>query len=153
MEIMDLKEQPEHASALAHWHYREWFQLYPQETIEDFFTDISSCLRDGIVPSTFIAKNDDLLGSVSIIEHDMDTRPELTPWLANVFVTPENRGKGIATRLIKHAMLAAGKAGLERLYLFTPDNEAFYRKLGWSTLCKERYQGHDVAIMQVRLEN
>lgn len=28
------------------------------------------------------------MGSAAIINNDMDTRPELTPWLASVFVAP-----------------------------------------------------------------
>ena len=38
------------------------------------------------------------------------------------------------------------------LYLYTPDREAFYLKLGWKQITSERYHGHDVTIMEADLE-
>ncbi|HIJ58077.1 MAG TPA: GNAT family N-acetyltransferase [Deltaproteobacteria bacterium] len=32
----------------------------------------------------------------------MATKPELTPWLASVYVKPEARGKGVSSLLVKH---------------------------------------------------
>lgn len=153
VKILNLKDAPEYCDALAQWHYTEWAPLYPEENLEVFRADMQSCLGDGIVPSTYIAIERTLVGSVSIIARDLATRPELTPWLANVFVAPAHRGQGIAAALIKHAMTAARAAGLRTLYLFTPGTESFYRKLGWSLLSREQYQGHEVAVMEARLND
>ena len=46
----------------------------------------------------------ELFGSAAIIEHDMDTRMELSPWLASVFVAPEFRKRGIGSKLVTHVM-------------------------------------------------
>ena len=48
-----------------------------------------------IVPMTLIALlNGELAGSCRICEDDFDgARPNLTPWLATLFVLPEYRGK------------------------------------------------------------
>ena len=153
MKILDLKQDSGHCETLARWHYREWANLYPDERLEDFLADLRACLADGIVPSTYIALDDGLLGSVSIIARDLYSRPDLTPWLANVFVLPDHRRAGLGSALIMHAMQAARTAGLKCLYLYTPGNEAFYHRLGWSTLCRERYHGHEVAIMHAKLDN
>lgn len=106
---------------------------------------------DDLIPSTFIAKENNLMGSASIIEQDMDTRPELTPWLASVFVAPEYRNNGVGSSLVKHIMQTAKQAGIEKLYLFTPDRETFYEKLGWQVLSREIYRGHSVTVMYIKL--
>ena len=42
-----------------------------------------------------------LLGSAMLIAHDMDTRPQWTPWLAGMVVAPEFRGRGIGAALVE----------------------------------------------------
>jgi N-acetylglutamate synthase-like GNAT family acetyltransferase len=81
----------------------------------------------------------------------MDTKPELSPWLASVYVLPEHRQKFIGSNLVLHIMNQAKKAGIETLYLFTPDKEHFYQNLGWQTVSEEIYRGHLVKVMQVNL--
>ncbi|NOU13132.1 MAG: GNAT family N-acetyltransferase, partial [Methylococcaceae bacterium] len=82
-----------------------------------------------------------------------DTRPELTPWLASVFVAPKHRNNGVGSQLVKNVMQQAKEAGINELYLFTPDRETFYQKLGWSVLAKEDYRGHAVTVMSVKLSD
>ena len=75
----------------------------------------------------------------------------MSPWLASVFVSPENRGKGVGSKLVIRVMEKAKEAGIPVLYLFTPDKEGFYQKLGWQTISKEAYRGQLVTVMQVNL--
>jgi N-acetylglutamate synthase-like GNAT family acetyltransferase len=49
-------------------------------------------------------------------------------------------------------MAQAQTAGIDRLYLYTPDKADFYLKLGWSTLYQRPYHNLDVSIMQVQLD-
>ncbi len=57
---------------------------------------------------TFVASaSGNLLGSAMLVAQDMDTRTDLTPWLASVFVAPEHRRQGIATKLIAQVVDAA----------------------------------------------
>ena len=48
-------------------------------------------------------------------------------------------------------MREAKQAGIETLYLFTPDRVSFYEKLGWQILKEEVYRGHLVTMMSARL--
>lgn len=50
-------------------------------------------------------------------------------------------------------MTQAKNEGINKLYLFTPDNKAFYLKLGWTIMCTEQYHGHQVTVMQAILNN
>lgn len=115
---------------------------------------MSAHLNDDLLPSTFIAKeNGVLLGSAALVESDMDTHKELTPWLASVFVSPGARRKGVGSSLVKHIMATAKQAGFNELYLFTPNMEPFYKQLGWMRILKEDYRCETVTIMSVRLND
>ena len=71
-----------------------------------------------------------MVGSASLIAQDMDTRPELSPWLASVYVAAEHRRQGIGSALVRRVAQEAAALGVETLYLFTPDQEHFYARLG-----------------------
>jgi N-acetylglutamate synthase-like GNAT family acetyltransferase len=152
VETINLKDEPEHLATLARWHHHEWSFLNPGETLKDRMLRMQPYLNTDFIPSTFIAKDKSLLGSAAIVMNDMDTRPQLTPWLASVFVTPENRRHGIGSKLVSHVMTQARHQGIDTLYLFTPDKQNFYAKLGWTIKSIEQYQGYEVSIMQTRLD-
>ena len=151
-EIFNLKDEPENLEKLASWHQDEWSYLNPGENLAVRITRMQSYLNNEFIPSTFIAKDKTLLGSAAIVSQDMKTEPPLTPWLASVFVRPENRKQGIGRKLVLHVMTQARKEGIDILYLYTPDQVSFYSKLGWSVLDECQYKGSDVTIMQVRLD-
>lgn len=152
VEIINLRNEPEHIATLARWHHHEWSFLNPGETLEDRILRMQPYLNTDFIPSTFIAKDKSLLGSAAIVANDMDTRPHLTPWLASVFVTPKNRRQGVGSKLVLHVMTQARREGIDTLYLFTPDKQTFYARLGWIIIATEQYQGHEVTIMQTRLD-
>jgi len=81
----------------------------------------------------------------------MLSHPELTPWVASVYVRRAARGSGVGSALIRHIMQRAARGGLGTLYLFTPDRVEFYRRLDWVELSRELYQGVPVTLMQVDL--
>ena len=86
-------------------------------------------------------------GTASIYVHDMDTRPDLSPWLAAVYVAPAYRKQGIGSALVKAVESAAQQIQIARLYLFTPDQEHFYARLGWSVLERVEYRHQTVVVM------
>jgi GNAT superfamily N-acetyltransferase len=149
MEIVDLKTVPQFLPQLAQWHHAQWTYLNPDRSLAQRIADMQPHLESGLIPSTWVAiENNCVLGSASIVHDDMDTHPELAPWLASVFVAPEYRRRGIAAKLVKRVMSEAQKSGIERLYLFTPDQAKLYAGLGWQVLKEERYHDHLITIMQ-----
>ena len=152
MPIINLAKEPQHIPTLAQWHQTEWASLNPGQTLAQRIDKMQHYLDNNFIPSTFIYKHhDQLAGSAAIIENDMEIKPELTPWLASVYVKPEFRRQGIGAKLVKNLMAQAKAAGLENLYLFTPDQAGFYKKLGWMVMQDEYYRGHQVTIMRVSL--
>lgn len=154
MRVENISKHPDTIPVLAEWHFDQWSDLYPDDTLESFTADLRESLTDAVVPSTWVLldDNDVCWGSASIIEQDMTTNLELGPWLASVYIHSDLRGQRLGQLVVKTVMEEAAKAGLKELYLFTPGQEYFYQTLSWQTLKHERYQGQDVAIMRAELK-
>ncbi len=152
MNIINLKEEPELLNTLAEWHHNEWSHISPQNSLQMRIEKMHLHLYQEFFPSTFVIKEkEQLMGSAAIVKHDMNTRMELSPWLASVFVSQESRNKGAGSKIVLHVMKKAKAAGVKSFYLYTPNKEKFYEKLGWSIFCKEVYRGQQVTIMHVLL--
>ncbi|WP_435389741.1 GNAT family N-acetyltransferase [Halomonas sabkhae] len=105
------------------------------------------------VPSVFAAMSGERpVGMASLVVDDMSDRRDLTPWLASVFVLPEWRGHGIASRLVRRVEEEAEAHGVGRCYLYTPDQQSLYRRLGWQDVEEREYRGEVVTIMQRDLQ-
>jgi len=137
---------------IAHWHHEEWGYFNPGDSIEKRIANLQTHLGRKQIPATFISLSGGiLLGSASLIAHDMDTRMDLSPWLANVYVTPEHRSQGIGTALVQRVIKEAVELGIETLYLFTPDRKGFFASLGWSVVEHTEYRGQKVVIMALHI--
>jgi GNAT superfamily N-acetyltransferase len=137
---------------IARWHHEEWGHLDPAGSLQSWTDGLAerTCLER--IPTTFVAlEGSDPVGSAALVEHDMETRPDLTPWLAGVFVLPSHRHRGIASRLVSHAMSKARKFGVETLYLYTRSAAPLYSKLGWRSIGREHYEGRWVTLMSAVL--
>jgi predicted N-acetyltransferase YhbS len=151
MTIDYLADHPKFVPALAQWQHGEWGHLRPGDSLEARMTRLQNCSQRGGIPLTVVAhENGELLGSASLISHDMETRIELTPWLAGVFVASEHRRRGIGAALVRRIMAEAAEQNVPILYLYTVHSETFYASLGWSLREHTAYRKQDVAIMTCR---
>lgn len=148
MQIVPLADRKEHILELAQLHHEEWKHLSPSLTLDQRVEVIANAAgREGI-PSIFIATSGNLLlGSAALVLRDMKTRPELSPWLAAVYVKEEFRGRGIATALISRCETEAVRAGASTWYLFTEFASKLYSKLGWVSMESCDYGGVMVHVM------
>jgi len=137
---------------IAHWHHEEWGHFNPGDSVEKRIANLQTHLGKRQIPTTFVALfGGILLGSACLMAHDMDTRMDLSPWLANVYVTPEHRSQGTGTALVQRVVKEAVELGIETLYLFTPDREGFYASLGWSVVERTEYREQKVVIMALHI--
>ena len=133
---------------LAKLQYDEWKHFAPEKTLEDRVIKLRDMAGSSDVPFMIVAiDNNQLIGSAALVHEDMSTRKDLSPWLASVFVKPEYRQSGIATRLVSHIEGEAAKRGIAKLILYTEHARDLYLKLGWSDIEQCEYQGVNVAIM------
>lgn len=135
-------------ATVAEWTYATWGHLSPEINRHSWLAETRANAGKGGVPSVFAAYlNGDAVGTASLVVQDMTVRPALTPWLASVYVCSDARGRGIASALVRRVEQEARDAGLTRFYLYTPDQQRLYRRLGWQAQEDLNYRAEDVTIM------
>ncbi|HUI60984.1 MAG TPA: GNAT family N-acetyltransferase [Steroidobacteraceae bacterium] len=139
LRIEQLASRTELVPVVAAWIYDEWWQEV-EGASPGKLTDL---LRGHLVPDqmplTFVASVDTLpVGTVSLLAHDVGTEqwPQLSPWLAALYVVPEHRRQGIGAALVNAIVAQAGAMGRQVLYLLTTEREEFYSQLGWQVFDK-----------------
>jgi predicted N-acetyltransferase YhbS len=149
MKIEYLADHQDVIPILSDWFYREWSYLYPERTEEDFGKFISERVNKDKIPITLVAfEDDELVGTVCLKTHDMDNKPDLSPWLAGLYVKESWRKKGVGSTLVKAIEQKAVELGINHLFLYTPESANFYSNLGWSVIKKENYHKVPVTIME-----
>jgi GNAT superfamily N-acetyltransferase len=148
MQIELLADHPLLVPVVSGWHFDEWSDRYPGTTRAAWTAELAGrCERDRI-PITFVALVDsEAVGSASLVVCDMDTKLDLSPWLAAVYVRPAFRHRGIATALVTHALVQARRFGVLQLYLWTDSAVSLYSRLGWRPLAEEPYKRKPVVVM------
>ncbi|MDQ2788136.1 MAG: GNAT family N-acetyltransferase [Chloroflexota bacterium] len=152
MRIENSADHPDFIETIARWQWGEWGHLDPTDSLAARITSLRVQTDSNRIPTTYIAlEGDEPLGTASLVEYDMSTHRELSPWLASVYVTPAARGRGVASALVRHAVGQAAAMGVTRLSLYTPDAQGLYEKLGWRMTAEEHFEGHPVTIMAIDL--
>ena len=148
-----LADRPEVADELASWAWTEWRRFYDERGrgLDDARRGYRERAQVDALPLALVAfAGSRLVGTVSLTVQDLPTRPEITPWLASLFVIPESRRRGIASLLIERAATEARRLKLPTLFLWTSSHEAraLYLKLGWRVVERAEYCGKRIVIME-----
>jgi hypothetical protein len=141
-----LADHPQHLETLARWHCEEDCDGPPLEFWRRQLR--AECGRDRI-PIVFVALDGETpLGHVSLVEHNMSSHPELSPWLAGTLVHPAAR------RGNRHCARAA--RGVARDGAWRGDALPVHRPrgtstsdLGWRHLWDEDYEGEAIAVLAI----
>jgi len=148
VEIVSLADKKEFIAELAELHHAEWKHLNPTLTLAGRVEKISAAAQREGIPSIFIAMSGgQLVGSAALVQHDMSTKPDLSPWLAAVYVKEGFRHQGIATKLIARCEDEAARSGVNAWYLYTEFASKLYEQLGWHHMERCEYKGVTVDIM------
>lgn len=132
--IVSLSDAPDHFWPVAQWLYDQWWAL-PSSTINVVSDQLKEHLAGQPLPSTLVAVVDGQpVGSISLHEYAIAERPDLTPCLAALYVRPEQRQHGIASRLLDAAETRLRDLGATRFYFTVPEHGDFFAKRGWQVL-------------------
>jgi GNAT superfamily N-acetyltransferase len=144
--ISDLRQRPEFFDCVADRIWQGWWETngYPLGYIEG---RLKENLQDTPIPLALVAHDGSaFLGTASVIASDLDERPELTPWVAAVWVEESARNHGIGAALVDAAARACVALGFTRAYLCArPRMTGFYERLGW-TLVERRVGPHQLNV-------
>lgn len=119
-------------------------------TVEDMAALILAPAR-GPEQTFVLFEGDTPVGTASLAHDDLASRPDLTPWLAGVFVEPAFRGQGYATALVRRVETFAFNASVPTLWLYTTTAEPLYARLGWRRVGLETDNGQEVTLMSRNL--
>lgn len=134
---------------VADWLFAAFGSHDPQNTHSRILGQVRERVESDQAPLCLVAyRGDEPVGTLSIIDDDMRTRPEFKPWIADLVVAPDLRGQGIGTALFRRAEDEFRRLQVGTAYLFTWDHEQLYTRLGWKTFIREQYRDDQVAIMK-----
>jgi predicted N-acetyltransferase YhbS len=153
MPLAYLRDRPEFFPLVANWIWDEWKHLVAQRSAQEFEAWMRAGRRGRGLPTTLVWIEDEQpVATVSLECDDMEIRPDLTPWLASLFVLPAHRGRGLGRALVRAAEAEAHALGVGELFLYTPEHEDFYTALGWERCEQCAYRTVPVTIMRRRLK-
>jgi GNAT superfamily N-acetyltransferase len=130
--ISDLRQRSEFFDVVADRIWRaSWKEIgYPLDYISG---RLCENLNAEPLPIALVAHNRaEFLGTASVIASDLEERPQLTPWVAAVWVEPHARSCGVGGALVERAARDCFALGIARAYLCArPALTRFYERLGW----------------------
>ncbi|MCF4127853.1 GNAT family N-acetyltransferase [Methylobacterium sp. SyP6R] len=147
--IVTNTERPDLMPVTARWRWEAFAQGQGRSLAEVTAAESEGAAGPGPMPRTFVLLVDDEpVGMASLAAHDLDTRPDLTPWLAGVFVVPHARGRGHAARLVAAVEAYAASLGVATLWLYTRTAEGIYARIGWRTVETVAHRDKMYALMR-----
>lgn len=148
MQISYLADHPEFIPVLAPYIVEHWRAVLPEETVERRVSKLQRHANKDTLPIGWVAHADgQVLGTAALRVHDLEGREDISPWLGGVFVLPEYRRRGIASALCRVVEDKAWSLGFEMLYLFTPDQQRLYARIGWRKSERVVWRGFESDIM------
>jgi GNAT superfamily N-acetyltransferase len=146
--IVSTIDRPDLLEVAVRWRWQEWSR--GKEPFEAALSraQLASAARLKI-PQTFVLLVDDEpVGTASLTAHDLEERPDLTPWLAGVFVVPEARCRGYAPMLVGAVEEEARRQSISTLWLYTNTAERIYARVGWRTVETVVHNDKPFALMR-----
>ncbi len=144
--IAAVSDHPGLAPLVAEWLVEAF--AYPGSRNVEVMTALILAPPVGPEETFVLFEQDRPVGTASLAAEDLATRPDLTPWLAGVFVYPACRGRGYATALVRQVEAFAIAASLPALWLYTWTAEPLYARLGWLRIGLEQNRGSRVVLMK-----
>ncbi len=150
LHVRPLPQDAQDITTIAEWLFDEWGERTQTPDVAPFRRAMELCVDPTRIPFAVAAyRGRRLVGTASIVEHDMSGRSDLSPWLARVYVEPGARRQGVGRAVCTDILGRARSLSIPRLYLFTPDRERFYANVGWSVAERTTYWDRDVLIMVI----
>jgi predicted N-acetyltransferase YhbS len=138
------------AAQMAAEQFAYWGPLTGHASAALYEAFLDQAARSVTLPRVLVAAGaGGVLGSVNLMTREMAIRPQLTPWLGQLFVGEGHRANGVGGRLVEAAIAYVAGLGYDRLFLFTsgslPD---YYRKRGWVDVETVDYLGKSRVVMR-----
>lgn len=131
--IFNVAERPDVQETVTGWLWGFWGNPRNYE----FYRSLVAHSMDNDIPLVYVAFLEDMpVGAVALLRADLFSRQDLFPWMADLYVCPEYRSRGIGSELQDFIISKAKGLGYKEIYLYTPLT-GYYEKKGWKYLGDE----------------
>ena len=101
--IAPLADHPEHVERVVDWNFRFWGKVTGRSRA-GYVARVRGYLSRGTLPTVLVALVDGApVGTVAVNLDDMSIRPDLAPWICNLYVDQAGRGRGAGSALVRAA--------------------------------------------------
>jgi len=131
LRITPVRENAERSAEAVDYFWSRW----GDESTFDFYRDCieRSCDAEADLPRFYLLTDGEkgsIAGGYALLRSDLNSRQDLCPWLACLYVEPDWRSLSLGRLLLEHAAEEARGKGYGSLYLCT-DLEGYYERYGW----------------------
>lgn len=146
MHISLLAQQPQFLDAVTQMLHREWsdFPNWRDAAVIEQRLQARNAAEAKTLTLVATTSDGELMATASIIHYELHDIAEREFWLAH-------RGKGLASGLVTRLITEARQRGITALWLYTPDQQALYRRFGWQDVEQREIADEDVTVMKLVL--
>ena len=141
----------EYIEILSNWFYN-WWGKNESWSYEKVYNYVKNSTSKKSIPKTFIYVEDGTLKGVCMVSfHDADVRPDIYPWLINVYVDKPYRLQGIGKTLISYAIDYLSKNNYKEVYVYTLI-KTLYEKFNFKKIDEIKTFDDDLTYDLLKLE-
>ncbi|MFO6298966.1 GNAT family N-acetyltransferase [Rahnella selenatireducens] len=150
LKIVSLADVPQYLDVVTEYLHGEWSD-FPHWAQKEYIRQrLIQRMNSRGRQCVLIALDEDeqVVGTAGVMRYELSDVAERKYWLGEVFTPRHLRGKGIGTALVKACISRSRDAGLETLWLYTPDQQGLYGSLGWQEVENREVDNEQVTVMQ-----
>jgi N-acetylglutamate synthase-like GNAT family acetyltransferase len=136
--ISDLRARPEFFDVVAARIWSAWWQ--PRDVPLDYIRGrLEENMNAAAIPFALVAHEGSIfIGTSSVIASDLDEVPQLTPWVAAVWVEASYRQRDVGRALVARAVDEIFALGIASAYLCAlPARRDFYLRQGFVPIMED----------------
>jgi GNAT superfamily N-acetyltransferase len=146
--VGELTSESPHLATVARWLSEAWgiSQGYDLSETLAWCHDLAEADDQTIIAATRASR---LVGTVLVVDCDLDGYAHLRPWVSSLYVPPAERRRAIGESLLGAACDWARAEAYSTLYLYARKGRltAYYGRLGWRRLRDVALDGQEFQIM------
>lgn len=150
--IGELDGASPHVATAAKWLSEEWGKSlgYDLSDTLAWCQELTGARDETIIAAT---RDDRLIGTIAVVQSDLEGYEHLRPWLSCFYLLPAERGKGIGPPLIQAACDWAERANHSNLYLYALKGRltGYYGRFDWQPVSDLNRDGEAFQIMRKAL--